>query len=177
MYKIALLIIYLLLTLSCDQHAVKDEQSLAYSITVGSTLILNQEVNIGANLGRTFFQSGKITPEKDINIYYPHCSITVNTIRPQIYTILPTRFQIIKVINGEEYAQDNMLFADSNLIPVSDGPIITGLVTYYYLQSADEPDVRTLECIQWDSLYENNFLTISETRESLGSIFTLQLKL
>jgi len=175
MNKIALLIIYLLLTVSCNQHAMKNEQSLTNSITVGSTLILNQEIKIEANLGRTFFQFGKITPEKDINIYYPHCSITVNTIRSQTYTISPTSFQIMKVINDEEYAQGYMLFADNSLKLASDGPLITGLVSYYYLQSADEPDVRTLECIQWDSLYENNFLSISETRKSLGSIFTLHL--
>jgi len=175
MKKIALLIIFPLLTLSCDQHAIKNEQSYTYSITVGSTLTLNQKINIGANLGRTFFQYGKITAEKNINIYYPHCSITVNTIRSHEHIISPTNFEIIKVINGEEYAQGYMLFADNNLKLASDGPLISGLVSYYYLQSTDEPDVRTLECIQWDSLYENNYLSISEIRKSLGSIFTLQL--
>ena len=175
MKKTALLFACLLFTLSCNQQAIKNEQSYVYSISVGSSLILNQKVSIGANLGRTFFQSGKITPEKEINIYYPHCSITVNTIRAHEYTISPTSFEIIKVINGEEYAQGYMLFADNNLRLASDGPLISGLVSYYYLQSADEPDVRTLECIQWDSLYENNFLSISEIRISLGSIFTLQL--
>jgi len=175
MKKIALLIAYLLLTLSCDQQAIKNEQSYTYSITVGSTLILNHKINIEANLGRTFFQYGKITAEKDINIYYPHCSITVNTIRSHVHTIFPTSFEIIKVINGEEYAQGYMLFADNNLKLASDGPLISGLVSYYYLKSADEPDVRTLECIQWDSLYENNYLSISEIRKSFGSIFTLQL--
>ena len=175
MKKIALLIISPLLTLSCVQHAIKNEQSYTYSITVGSTLILNQKINIGADLGRTFFQRGKITAEKDINIYYPHCSITVNTIRSHEHTISPTKFEIIKVINGEEYAQGYMLFADNNVKLASDGPLISGLVSYYYLQSSDEPDVRTLECIQWDSLYENNYLSISEIRKSFGSIFTLQL--
>jgi len=68
------------------------------------------------------------------------------------------------------------LFASTDLKLVTDGPLITGLVSYYYLKSADEPNVRTLECIQWDSLYENNYLSISEIRQALGDVFTLQLK-
>ncbi len=158
------------------QQGIKDENLYTYSVTVGSTLVLNQNIDIATNLGRTFFQNGKATREHNINIYYPHCSITVNTIADFNRTISPTTFTITKVIDGEEYAQGQLLFADNNIQIASDGPIISGLVSYYYLHSENAPDVRTLECIQWDSLYENNYLSISEIRKSLGDIFTLNVK-
>jgi len=171
-----LIVIYLLSILSCTQEVVKNETSYAYSISVGSKFVLNKEIEIKPNLGRAFMQYGKIKIEKDIDIYYPHCSITVNTIQEQAQTISPTTFEIIKIVDDEEYAQNHLLFASTDLKLVTDGPLITGLVSYYYLKSADEPNVRTLECIQWDSLYENNYLSISEIRQALGDVFTLQLK-
>ncbi len=170
-----LIVVYLLSILSCSQTIIKDEKSYAYSISVGSKFVLNQEIKIEPQLGRTFIQYGKIKIEKDIDIYYPHCSITVNTIREQAHIISPTTFEVIKIVDEEEYAQGQLLFASTDLKLVSDGPLITGLASYYYLKSADEPDVRTLECIQWDSLYENNYLSISEVRQALGDVFTLQL--
>jgi len=170
-----LIIICLLSILSCSLEVVKDEKSYAYSINIGSKFVLNQKIEIKPNLGRTFMQYGKIKNEKDIDIYYPHCSITVNSIQEQAQIISPTTFEIIKIVDDEEYAQNRLLFASTNLKLVSDGPLITGLVSYYYLKSADEPDVRSLECTQWDSLYENNYLSISEVRQALGDVFTLEL--
>ncbi|VAW62722.1 hypothetical protein MNBD_GAMMA08-1836 [hydrothermal vent metagenome] len=154
---------------------MKDEKSYAYSISVGSKFVLNQEIQIEPQLGRTFMQYGKIKNERDIDIYYPHCSITVNSIKEQAQIIAPTTFEVIKIVDDEEYAQGRLLFASTDLKLVSDGPLITGLVSYYYLKSTDEPNVRALECIQWDSLYENNYLSISEVRQALGDVFTLQL--
>ncbi len=178
--KKLLLIFPLLFQIACSNSPLKpqstmNEKSYVYSITVGSTLTLHQNIVIPANLGRVFFQNGEVTAERNINIYYPHCSLTVNTIMTENRSISPTKFDIVKVVDDEEYAQGYMLFADNNLKVASDGPIISGLVSYYYLHSNDNPDVRTLECIQWDSLYENNYLSISEVRKSLGNIFTLKL--
>jgi len=178
--KHLLTLIILLASLSCSNTLVKqpakNENSYTYSIKAGSVITLNKEITVAANLGRTFFQYGNVITEKNLNIYYPHCSITVNTISDVNRIISPTTFNIVKVIDDEEYAQGYMLFADNSLNLALGGAIISGLVSYYYLQSVDAPDVRTLECIQWDSLYENNYLSISEIRKSLGDIFTLTLK-
>jgi len=175
MIRLILILSISLLLISCSQSRLKDENLYTYSIPVGSTLTLNQPVTIASNLGRTYFQSGKVVPEHDLNIYYPHCSLTVNTIFEYERTISPTQFNIYKVMDNEEYAQGYILYASSSMTVSSDGPIITGLASYYYLKSAIEPDVRTLECIQWDSPYENNYLSINEVRKTLGNIFTLNL--
>ncbi|MCW9046820.1 MAG: hypothetical protein OQK46_01970 [Gammaproteobacteria bacterium] len=175
MKYINLAILFLLTITSCSNEVIKDEDSYLYSVPPGSTLTLNQNITIRANLGRTFFQNGEVIVESSLNIYYPHCSLTVNTILDKDRVISPTTFSIHKVIDDEEYAQGYIQFASNDISVSSRGPLITGLVTYYFLSSSMEPDVRTLECIQWDSLYENRHLSIREIRRSLGDILTLKI--
>lgn len=165
---------FLLLT-SCSQVVVKDENQYTYSIPVGSSFTLNEQIIIKANTGRTFFQNGAVIDESSLNIYYPHCSLTKNTLSDEDTLISPTIFVIEKVVDDEEYAQGYIQFASNDISVSSGGPLITGLVSYYYLSSSIEPDIRSLECIRWDSLYENRHLSIHEIRKSLGDILTLQI--
>lgn len=173
MKRLNLLAILIATIISCSKENIRDESSYKSSIPAGSNFILNQEIVISSGMGRTFLQSGKITAEKDINIYYPHCSITINTLKENDQIIKPATFNIIKVIDDEEYAQGYILYASNKIDISSDGPLITGLVSYYYLESISEPDVRSLECIQWNTPYENRHLSIEEVRKSLGNIFSL----
>jgi len=160
---------------SCSQDAIKDENNFTYSIPVGSSFTLNKQIIIKGNTGRTFFQNGVVIDESSLNIYYPHCSLTMNTLTDKDRFISPVIFIIQKVIDDEEYAQGYIQFASNNISVSSGGPLITGLVSYYYLSSSIETDVRALECIRWDSLYENRHLSILEIRKSLGDILTLQI--
>ena len=165
-----------LVVYSCTQNIEKDHDSSLYSVTVGSSLQLNQPVIIQAGLARTFFQNGQITKKKDIDIYKPHCSITVNDITLSQQTIHPTTFLIYKITDDEEYATRKILYASINIGAISDGPTIMANSTYYYLQSTDAPHVRTLECLQWNDPYNVEYLSINEIKRSLGGIFTLVLK-
>ena len=173
MKHLGTVIILITTMLACSNENIRDEASFIYSIPVGSKLILNQIITISPGLGRAYFQDGEVTKEKNLNIYYPHCSITLNTLKQNHQTINPAIFNIIKVVDDEEYAQGSILYASNDLKLSSDGPLITGLVSYYYLESDTETDVRTLECIQWDTPYENRHLSIKEVRKSLGELFTL----
>ena len=158
---------------SCAHNIEKDHESSLYSVTVGSLLHLNQSIIIQAGLARTFFQNGQITDRKDIDIYKPHCSITVNDITLNQQTINPTTFVIYKITDDEEYATREILYASANLRAIGDGPTIMANSTYYFLKSADAPHVRTLECLLWDDPYNAEYLSINEIKSSLGNIFTL----
>lgn len=170
-----LLIILTLLISSCSNELVKDHDSFAYSVPIGSKLILNQEITIHANLARTFFQNGNEIKERDINIYFPHCSITTNTLVDNDRTIKPAAFEIYKIRDKEEHVSRNIQYASLSLMVSADGPTITGLTSYYYLRSTLEQDIRTLECAQWDTPTDNRYLSINQIKKSLGDIFTLQL--
>ena len=163
------------MTSSCSNSPVKDPDSYLYSVPVGSTLTLNKPITIQANLARQFFQSGQPVLEKDLNIYYPHCSIVMNTLVKSNRTIQPTTFEIYKVLDDEELAQQYILYA-ANLLNLNDGPTIVGYATYYFLRSADVPDIRSLECIQWNDPVDVEYLSINEVRSAIGDYFTLKLQ-
>lgn len=159
---------------ACSSPPVKDHDSYFYSVPVGSKLILNKEITIPANLARRYFQDGNPMKKKDIDIYYPHCSILMNTLVDYERTIKPTVFEIYKVLDDEEYTQRHIYYA-ANFLTHIDGPIIVGYASYYYLRSTEYSDVRTLECAQWDDPIDVEYLSINEVKKSLGDYFTLQI--
>ena len=172
-FKLLLSITLISLSLACEPTAVRDLDSQFYSVKSGSKLTLNKTIVIQGNTGRTFFQNGNVTQESDLNIYYPHCSITVNTIVEHNRNIKPTKFNIYKIEDQEEHAQLHVLYASRDAFGFTDGPSIIGQASYYYLKSTDEPDVRTLECVQWGDPYDVRYVSINDIRSALGSYFTL----
>lgn len=162
------------LVLSCNQ-STNNIKSQFYSVPEGSRLTLNKPVIIAQNTARTFFQNGLITKEKNLNIYYPHCSITVNNLTNHNRTLKPTSFIIYKVEDQEEHAQRFLMYASIKNLGHSDGPLIIGQASYYYLKSSDEPDVRTLECVQWGDPFYVKYVSISDINSALGDYFTLNI--
>lgn len=160
---------------SCTRPPVKDQNSYLYSVPEGSTLTLNKEITIPANLARRFFQNGNPVLKKNINIYYPHCSLLMNTLVDYDRIIQPTSFEIYRVMDDHELAQRYIYYA-SNVMMDMDGPSIVGYASYYYLRSASVPDVRSLECVQWNDPANVEYLSINEVKKSLGEYFTLTIK-
>ena len=174
-FTISLISGILLALAACSSAPVKDPDSFLYSVPVGSKLILNKEITIPADLARRYFQNGKAMLKNDVNLYYPHCSILMNTLMDNQRVIKPTVFEIYKIIDNQEYAQRRVQFAGIPLGNV-DGPTIIGYAGYYYLRSIDEPDVRSLECAQWNEPVSVRYLSINEVKKALGEYFSLQIK-
>lgn len=172
--RILLLSLTSFLVISCSQ-TTKNIKSQFYSVPEGSKLSLNKPVTIIRNTARTFFQNGLITKEKNLNIYYPHCSITVNTLTNHDRTLKPTSFVIYKVEDHEEHAKRYIMYASIRNFSHNDGPSIIGQASYYYLKSTDEPDVRTLECVQWGDPFSVEYVSISDINATLGDYFTLNI--
>ena len=172
------LIIGLVLTsiFSCSHKETKNPDSPFYSVPEGSRLHLNTEIMIGENLGRTYFQYGKQLTESELDIYYPHCALTINTITPVTTVVHPTTFTIYKVVDDQLYTQNKVMFSSLSSLHNSYGSSIIANITYYYLDSDDEKDVRTLECLQWNTQNDIEYLSINEVKRSLGRYFTLQLE-
>ena len=171
---ITTLYITLILT-SCSYSTKKDFDSNLYSVPVGSTLTLNKSITIPANLARRYFQNGIAINEKDINIYYPHCNLLMNTLVDYQRTIEPTTYEIYKIVDDEEHAERPVYFA-STVVSDGEGPSIIAYASYYYLRSSVGSDIRSLECLQWDYPAEVEYMSINEIKQSLGDYFTLQIK-
>jgi len=166
---------FILIVNSCATEIAIAHDSYKYSVPVCSTLILNQKITIASDLGRTYCQYGKELKKKDIDIYYPHCSITTHKIVSHDRVIYPDSFEIYRVRNEEELAQREVYYASTFFMDRDYGSTITGLSSYYYLRSKSNQDIRTLECLKWDSPGDNEYLSINEVKIALGDIFTLQL--
>jgi len=154
---------------------VQDPDSYLYSVPVGSSLRLNKDITIPANLARRYFQYGQAVKEKAIDIYYPHCTIVMNTLVDYERTITPTIFEIYRVVDDEQEVRRYVYYA-SNYLTSDDGPVIVGFTSFYYLRSADYPDVSSLECLQWNDPSSNQYLSINEIKNVLGEYCTLQIK-
>ncbi len=165
-----------LLLNACALPTSTDPDSFLYSVPVGSVLELEQDFPIKAHTARSFMQAGRIVQEHELNIYYPHCSLLTNTLQDYDRIIKPTRFDIYRVVDDEEHARRYVQYAARLIGFDSDGPTIIGQSSYYYLRSADAPDVRSLICIQWGSPESVKYLSINQVRAVLGSIFTLHIR-
>jgi hypothetical protein len=164
----------LLVITACSSSPVKDPDSYLYSVPVGSKLILNKEITIPANQARRYFQNGRALLKKDIDKYYPHCSILMNTLVDYERVIKPAVFEIYKVVDEQNYVQAPVHVASSLFYDI-DGTAIIAYASLYYLRSAEEPDVRSLECAQWNDPLNVEYLSINEVKKSLGEYFSLQI--
>lgn len=159
---------------ACSSHTTKDPDSYLYSVPVGSKLILNKEITIPANLARRYFQNGKAVMKKDINIYYPHCSLLMETLVDFERTIQPAEFEIYKVSDDQDYVQ-RPVYLVANILTNIDGPTIIAYASYYFLQSSENPDVRSLECVQWNDPVNVEYLSINQVKKALGEYFSLKI--
>ena len=161
---------------ACTLPTSTDPDSFLYSVPVGSVLELKQDFPIKAHTARSFIQGGRIIEEHELNIYYPHCSLLTNSLQDYDRIIKPTHFEIYRVVDDEEHAQRYLQYAARLFGFDSDEPTIIGQSSYYYLRSTDEPDVRSLICLQWGSPESVEYLSINQVRAVLGGIFTLHIK-
>ena len=176
MQKFLIVISFVSIFLSaCSQPALKDHDSNLYSVPVGSTLRLNKAITIPANQARRYFQYGRPIKEKDIDLYYPHCSLVMNTLAMDERTIQPAMFEIYQVIDDNQEVRRYIEYA-SNYLASDSGPVIVGFTSFYYLRSTENPDIISLECLQWNDPYNNDYLTINEVKKVLGDYFTLMIK-
>ena len=173
-FLISLILSGLITLTACSSDPVKDPDSYLYSVPVGSKLTLNKEITIPANLARRYFQNGRVILKKEVDIYYPHCSILMNTLVDYDRVIKPTVFEIYKVEDEHDYVQ-RPVYVASRLLGNIDGPIIIGYASLYYLRSVDASDVRSLECAQWNDPVDVEYLSINEIKKSLSEYFSLQI--
>lgn len=162
-----------LLLVSCQSVQPYDENSRYYQVPVDSRLILHKQVSIDANLARAYFQYGKQINKKHIEKYQPHCYLLLSTLSENEQLIQPDTFIINKVerdfivsTDQQRYASIGMNLFDTSLVEY---------VNIYHLASNSQPNVLSLNCLQWSDSSDRLYLTIGEVRQALGQYFSLQL--
>lgn len=172
MIRLSRLLMVLFLA-SCQSVQPYDEDSRFYEVPTDSRLILNKPVNIAPNLARAYFQYGKPVNKKDIEKYQPHCYLLVSTLSEQEQLIRPDTFTVHRVERDfiTSAGQQHYASLDMGIIDVS----IVEYVNIYHLSSDAQPNVLSLNCLQWADSRDRLYLTVAEVRKTLGDYFTLQL--
>jgi len=163
---------------ACVSHPY-DEHSEFTRIPPGSTLKLNQSIDIAPNSLSVFMQYGRIKPYSAINKYYPHCKFELYTLSENARTVLPDTFKIVRVMDETDMsALRPAMYASLLTVDGSSdgGSSIVSFTTSMYLKSKTQSDVYRLTCMHWDDLNESRYLSIAEMRKAMGKIFTLTVR-
>ncbi|MCW8934793.1 MAG: hypothetical protein OQK98_08720 [Gammaproteobacteria bacterium] len=152
--KALLIIATSLIVSSCQTLHTNDPTSIAFDIPDGSTLSLNKNLFIGEGNTHTIIQWGKITTDKEKDLYNISCSLKMKAFGPR--TVQPDTFKIRRTEDGQEQAS---------------GPNIINYFTEIYLHSDHNSDIIKLVCSAWADKLDGNF-PVSAMQKTLGDYFT-----
>jgi len=143
-----------ILVSSCQSLHSDDPTSIAFDIPDGSVLSLNKSLPIDAGNTHTIIQEGKVTTDKNKDLYNISCSLEMKAFGPR--TINPDTFEIRRTEDGQEQAS---------------GPNIIHYYTEVYLYSDHNSDIIKLVCSVWADRLDGSF-PVSEMQKALGDYFS-----
>ena len=165
----------------CSSYDVRDEDSVFYAVPVGSTLVLNQQVNIRGDQVAVYVQNGELMQYDEVNFYLPNCKFEIYTMSEQPRTVQADTFKIIKVEDDIESSS----LPKSTRLAALDNALTYGLLgrsyvfnyaTLMYLNSEKQKDVYRMTCQHWEDMMDDRHLSIRQMRQAMGDVFTLEIK-
>ena len=154
--KLLLSAIVLFSITSCQSMSSNDSDSMFFSIPEGSTLTLNDDLEITKLNTHALIQAGEVITEKEKNEYDINCRLEFKEFGPR--TIKPETFHIRRTEDGSEWVSQ---------------PNIMRFYTEVYLSSEKDTDVIKMECQTWGDGIDRNF-TVAEMAEALGQLLTFK---
>jgi len=140
----------------CQPAHSNDPSSLTFKIPEGSTLTLNQDLDIPDGKTHATLQFGKLMTDREKDDYKLNCRFDVKQFGPR--TIKPEVFKIRRSEHGEETISE------------------AGIIRFYsdiYLDSDKGTDVIKLTCQEQGGKIDRTF-TIAEMDSALGGYFTFK---
>lgn len=145
----------------------------------GTRLILNQTLEIQPGEASLRLQFGRIVPRNGVQEQEPHCIFEIDTVRDTVQRVEPDVFAVTRVERGVWMSALPAVGALRVGLGDSSGPTLIYYQTEFRLRSVRQPGVRSLLCQSNQNaagIYPNmRHLTLTEIRQALGTIFTLQL--
>lgn len=170
-----------LLLLGCESTPTDRERSTAFVIPAGTKLVLNRELTIPADTASILIQDGKVAVGRKVRQYHPHCRLEVRSRKSEPQTVQPDTFVAVKVIDFYEIVQTEPLHvaqldtADRPIVLAQDASATWNYITEMRLESARQPNVSRLQCMQWNAPPDDDYVTVEQIRIVLGEIMTLEL--
>lgn len=157
-----------------DSHYVLPE--------VGSSVTINQELEVPPGHSRVFIQHGRVLRWSAIDRYYPHCNFEIRVVTWKGFIISPGLFTVNDVNRLIEHvvSRDAVLLASSSLHGLSQGGGYSNinLGIRMSLMSEHQPLVMRLTCYGAESEPSSAYQpSIVEIVEVLGELATFKAKL
>jgi hypothetical protein len=133
----------------------KDVNSRYYSIPSGSSLILHQDLKVPAGKAHINIQHGKVLPGLDN--WSVGCELEVRKLGPGVVTA--DTFVITRAEVSREWVNR---------------PSTMRFYRTLYLKSDTQPNVMNMVCQYWAYPLHGDVIPVSEMREALGSVASLE---
>ena len=133
----------------------KDVNSRYYSIPSGSKLILHQDLKVPSGKAHINIQHGKVAAGLDN--WTVGCDLEVRKLGPGVVTA--DTFTITRAEVSQEWINR---------------PSTMRFYRTLYLKSDNQPNVMNMECQYWSYPLEGDVIPVSEMREALGSVASLE---
>ncbi|MGB5180112.1 MAG: hypothetical protein WBP44_15455 [Gammaproteobacteria bacterium] len=141
---------------ACNPMAVsKDVNSRYYSIPSGSKLILHQDLKVPAGKAHINIQHGRTAAGLDN--WTVGCELEVRKLGPGVVTA--DTFIITRAEVSREWVNR---------------PSTMRFYRTLYLESDTQPNVMNMECQYWSYPLHGDTIPVSEMREALGGVATLE---
>jgi hypothetical protein len=167
-----------LLLWACDTPRSYGPQTPYYRFPSGTRLVLNQPLEIPANWATARLQYGRQVPFGHVQEQEPHCIFEIDTVRAVPQRVEADVFAVTAVHRSvSELAAGHGFFMRSALAD-DDAPVPIFFKTTFMLRSEKQPGVLRMACQVGpysDDIVEHRHLTVTEIRQALGSVFTLEL--
>lgn len=171
MYRLLLLLPLMILG-ACQLTTTRDEASPFYVPPAGSRLILNQTLTIPPENVGVFIQGGRAVGNREVDQYLPHCRLEVRDRREAAQNVNPDEFRVERVRRDVQVVSNTRT---APLVRVGHGPSFFIYRTLLDLQSARQPQVRTLVCQHWGHPALDDHLSIRDMRRALGEVMSIEL--
>ena len=158
-----------LLLTACQAGLAPQPGNTADPVLAITSVTLNEDFQVSADLAGEYIQSGSITPFNTLSQYYTFCKLELRRPAPTGRVIAPDTFSVSRVYQEMEFV------GFTREMYAGDGS--SGLVmsrTVLFLQSGQQPDIFRLSCMKLDFSFYASQPTIEEMQIALGDLLTLQ---
>lgn len=182
--KLKSLFILLIIPLfsACSSIAPLSYDSPKSKVPVGSRIQLHDVLTFERGFSRSFIQYGQAKTFAQIEEREPYCLFyryeppqalqTVRTVQPDVFSV--TRSFQTKFLASLQSTR----VAASLIIPGllnDDGQRETYLSSVMKITSDKQPEIREFKCSVFDDPYEENHVSVTQIRQVLGDLATIQI--
>lgn len=180
------LFLTILLLSACSLTAVDLENSNHFRPPAGTIIQLNVDLVVSANNAKAYVQGGERKANRSaVDRFLPWCEFRVKRsldARRRPFIISKSNLKVISSHRGIDYsaierARAPVLLAgrDRILWPAHSEVSMENMATVMKIESEQQPELMSLDCMTFTDALFMNHLTLSEIRNTLGDIATIKL--